>query len=80
VSPVKYELGFYIAEDDILHSHRLENFKSYMSSSCSTDCDRSSSCSHQLASSPYHETLPNSVDLVRKRNIPIERTALVAEF
>jgi hypothetical protein len=31
VSPVRYELGFYIPEDDILHSHRRENFKSYMS-------------------------------------------------
>jgi hypothetical protein len=30
VSPVKYELGFYIAEDDILHSHRRENLKSYI--------------------------------------------------
>jgi hypothetical protein len=29
VSPVQYELGFYIPEDDILHSHRLENLKSY---------------------------------------------------
>jgi hypothetical protein len=29
VSPVKYELGFYIPEDDILHSHRRENFKSH---------------------------------------------------
>jgi hypothetical protein len=28
VSPVKYELGFYIPEDDILHSHRRENLKS----------------------------------------------------
>jgi hypothetical protein len=28
VSPVRYELGFYISEDDILHSHRRENFKS----------------------------------------------------
>jgi hypothetical protein len=28
VSPVKYELGFYIPEDDILHSHRRENHKS----------------------------------------------------
>jgi hypothetical protein len=27
---VKYELGFYIPEDDILHSHRRENLKSYM--------------------------------------------------
>jgi hypothetical protein len=29
VSPVKYELGFYIPEDDILHSNRRENVKSY---------------------------------------------------
>jgi hypothetical protein len=27
---MKYELGFYIPEDGILHSHRLENFKSYI--------------------------------------------------
>jgi hypothetical protein len=25
VSPVKYELGFYIPEDDILHRHRRVN-------------------------------------------------------
>jgi hypothetical protein len=30
VSPVKYELGFYILEDDILHSYRRENLKSYI--------------------------------------------------
>jgi hypothetical protein len=30
VSPVKYELGFFIAEDDILHSDRRENLKSYI--------------------------------------------------
>jgi hypothetical protein len=30
VSPVRYELGFYIPEDDILHSHRRENIKSYI--------------------------------------------------
>jgi hypothetical protein len=29
MSPVKYELGSYIPEDDILHSHRSENLKSY---------------------------------------------------
>jgi hypothetical protein len=29
VSPVRYELGFYIQEDDILHSHRREKLKSY---------------------------------------------------
>jgi hypothetical protein len=27
---VKYELGFYIPEDDTLHSHRRENLKSYI--------------------------------------------------
>jgi hypothetical protein len=27
--PVRYELDFYIPEDDILHSHRRENLKSY---------------------------------------------------
>jgi hypothetical protein len=30
VSPVKYEQGSYIAEEDILHSHRCENLKSYI--------------------------------------------------
>jgi hypothetical protein len=30
VSPVKYELGFYIPEEGILHSDRRENLKSYM--------------------------------------------------
>jgi hypothetical protein len=30
VYPVKYELEFYITEDGILHSHRRENFKSYI--------------------------------------------------
>jgi hypothetical protein len=30
VLPVKYKLGLYIPEDDILHSHRRENLKSYV--------------------------------------------------
>jgi hypothetical protein len=30
VSPVRYELGFYIPEDGILHSHRRENLNSYI--------------------------------------------------
>jgi hypothetical protein len=30
VSPVKYEPGFYIPEDGILHSHRGGNLKSYL--------------------------------------------------
>jgi hypothetical protein len=30
VFPVKYELGLYIPEDDILHSYSRENLKSYI--------------------------------------------------
>jgi hypothetical protein len=30
MSPEKYELGSYIPEDSILHSHRRENLKSYV--------------------------------------------------
>jgi hypothetical protein len=30
VSPVRYELGFYIPEDGILHGHCRENLKSYI--------------------------------------------------
>jgi hypothetical protein len=30
MSPVKYEQGFYISEDAILHSHCSGNLKSYM--------------------------------------------------
>jgi hypothetical protein len=29
VSPVRYELGFYIPEDDILHIYHCEDLKSY---------------------------------------------------
>jgi hypothetical protein len=30
MSPVKYELGFYIPEDDILHGRLRENLKPYI--------------------------------------------------
>jgi hypothetical protein len=30
MSPVKYELAFYIPEDVILHSHLCENLRSYI--------------------------------------------------
>jgi hypothetical protein len=29
VFPLRHELGFYTPEDDILHSHRRKNLKSY---------------------------------------------------
>jgi hypothetical protein len=32
MSPVKYELSFFIPQDDILHSDRSENIKSYIAS------------------------------------------------
>jgi hypothetical protein len=34
VSPVRYELGFYIPEDGILHSDRREHLKSYTPLHC----------------------------------------------
>jgi hypothetical protein len=30
VSAVKYEMGFYIPEDDVLYSHCRENLKSHI--------------------------------------------------
>jgi hypothetical protein len=30
MSPVGYELGFYILEDDIIHSHCRENLRCYI--------------------------------------------------
>jgi hypothetical protein len=30
MSPVRYELGFYIPEECVLHAHRRENLKSYV--------------------------------------------------
>jgi hypothetical protein len=39
MSPVRYELGFYIPEDDILHIYRLENLKSYIDTNVSKTPD-----------------------------------------
>jgi hypothetical protein len=36
MSPVRYELGFYIPEDFILHSHRHQILKSYIALTGST--------------------------------------------
>jgi hypothetical protein len=30
MAPVRYELGFYIPEDNILHIHRRDHLKSYI--------------------------------------------------
>jgi hypothetical protein len=39
VSPVTHELGFYIPEDAILHSHLRENLKSYTELNIFTEHD-----------------------------------------
>jgi hypothetical protein len=60
VSPVKYELGFYIPEDDILHSHRHENLKFYMGYD---DDDESRICGkkHVAFSSGLEENILNCI-------------------
>jgi hypothetical protein len=37
VAPVKYELGIYIPEDEILHCHSRENLRSYICEKQSPD-------------------------------------------
>jgi hypothetical protein len=43
MSPVSYELGLYIPEDGILHSHRSENLNSYKLDDVNTGFDAVSS-------------------------------------
>jgi hypothetical protein len=43
VSPVRYELGFSISEDDILHSHFRENLKCFKVDRTFVVCIRSAS-------------------------------------
>jgi hypothetical protein len=47
VAPVKYELGFYIPEDDILHCHCSENLKSYTLSDSSRANPSDATCTNQ---------------------------------
>jgi hypothetical protein len=53
VSPVKYELGFYIPEEDILHSHRRENLKSHI---FTLHC----SCAHSAVLTAHYNGLGHS--------------------
>jgi hypothetical protein len=58
VSPVRYELGFYIPEDNILHSHRRENLKSYISGECVFISEaRGTTCGVQPATKPRHRSI-----------------------
>jgi hypothetical protein len=60
VSPVKYELGFYIPEDDIIHSHRRENLNSYMENTCFT----------------LYIDFKTKTSLIRRRYVPMKRRFL----
>jgi hypothetical protein len=62
VSPVKYEVGFYIPEDDILHSHRRENLKSYIGNSLFVGSGSIKKRTAPLPPGSYnmYGTLPNS--------------------
>jgi hypothetical protein len=52
---VRYELGFYIQEDGILHSRRLQNLKSYKD----TD-DSNLVCQETFTGQRFRESLPCS--------------------
>jgi hypothetical protein len=52
VSPVKYELAFYIPEYNILHSHRRENLKSFKVQLFSEAKKMTGYCSKFLATDP----------------------------
>jgi hypothetical protein len=65
MSPVKYELGFYIPEDDILHSDRHENLKSYIGLSVGykTDKSRDRSSSETM---PSASQVPSHAHVIRR--------------
>jgi hypothetical protein len=58
VSPVRYELAFYIPQDGILHSYRRENLKCYMLEMSSL---------HVLAKNGHHQV--HDYGRVRPRNV-----------
>jgi hypothetical protein len=55
VSPVKYELGFYIPDDAILHSHCCENLKSYIH--CVSSFDLNTSQQWRTVNLIMHKTI-----------------------
>jgi hypothetical protein len=67
VSPVKYEQGFHIPEDDIFHSHRHENLKSYK---------RTPPQTYSLAPS-FKPATPGSLDCAAELAVHNERAQTV---
>jgi hypothetical protein len=86
VSPVKYEIHFYISEDDILYSHRRENLKSYIQTKCSsilqpTDTLIKWSCARKHMSPFYDLLCARLILLLRKASCSLDasgRTRLSA--
>jgi hypothetical protein len=58
MSPVRYELGFYIPEDGILHSHRRDSLKSISRNVCKIMAKRIDS------NSPYSDQITNSLSQI----------------
>jgi hypothetical protein len=77
VSPVKYELGFYIPEDDILHSYCRENIKSCILQCTSVSASRTQA---RFLSRLVLLIKQTPWPLVRERTIPTERPPLVDEI
>jgi hypothetical protein len=75
---VKYELGVYVPEDGILHSHRRENLKSYMQFRSLRK--KKSYCAKLLPQVTQYKETNTPWLLFRKRTIPTERPPLVGEF
>jgi hypothetical protein len=67
VSPVKYELGSYIPEDDVFHSRRRESLISYAIQKDFT---------HNILNINVQTPWP----LVRKQTLPTERPPLVSNI
>jgi hypothetical protein len=92
VSPVRYELGFYIPQDDILHSHRPENGKQSSEVIVPTSVPGRARIVIKSSDpwSRYRLTGPslvnclseqrNSAAFVRKRNMPTDKPQLVGDF
>jgi hypothetical protein len=82
VSPVKYELGFYIPQDDILHCHRREIIESqhfiYINLAHSLIFMHSKQNVFHVFSA--HFLVSDSVAFVRLRTIPTVRPPLVGEI
>jgi hypothetical protein len=78
MSPVKYELGFYIPEDDILHSYRRENKISYIKITSIyqvQNCDRMQNLN--TSKWIYQEQLQNNGNVYKSRYIVLKNDVIM---